>query len=159
MSLSLRQELALSRRRMASAQTRYWAAHRVIENERRRIYLLEARLGVGAGHVLTCDPRKWESRSDPFCRYCSAPASSERGKEPCRGDTHTCSALVAEGETSTAFRIHAGDVLCGQPGKYDDGFTAWTCSAGHVTAAACPERRHIAGPLCPCCGLITVTPA
>ncbi len=159
MSGSLRQELAQSRRRLAGAQTRYRAARRVIEDEQRRIYLLEARLGAGLGHVLTRDPHSWEGASDPFCRYCSVPASSDRGKEPCRGDNHTCSALVAEGETPTAFRIYDGGILSGQPGRYDADFTAWTCAAGHATASACPKGRHVAGPLCPCYGLITVTPA
>jgi len=157
------QELALAQRRLAGARRRYWAAHEVIEREKRRVSILEARIETGPGHILTRDPDVNQPAfmypRYAFCRYCGAPAGSIAGKDACTGDLHRCSTPVTEGATPSAFPIYSGLSLCGQPGTYDDTFTAWTCTAGHVTETACEERRHISGPPCACAGLMKVNPA
>ncbi len=157
------QELALAQRRLAGASRRYWAAHEVIEREKRRISILTARIETGPGHVLTRDP---DVNQPPymyphyaFCRYCGAPAGSIAGKDTCAGDVHRCSVVVPECASPTAFRIYVGYWLCGQPGSYDEAFTAWTCAAGHITDTVCEERRHVSGPPCACAGLMRINPA
>jgi len=79
------------------------------------------------GHVFT--PGR-----NPHCRYCQVDATSIAGREmECEGDQHECPVIVEAGATETARQPYrSGDWLCLQPGKMNDDFTEWRCSAGHV---------------------------
>jgi hypothetical protein len=138
---TLRRELAQAEERLLAEMGRQripqrYPSARIIEVQERRVLLLTALLQAGHGHVFTSQTNwadrpsyTWTGADIPSCRHCRAPViGSLAARQRCPGDRHSCPVMTAPGRPGHP-------VFCEEPGSMDEGFTAWTCEAGHVTDA------------------------